>query len=214
MSSLETFGDDVKMSSNRRKISNPSPLGLSAFAMNTFVYSVYIYGVRGIDRDNVGVGLALFYGGVIQVLAAMWEMYYGNTFPATVFASYGGFWISFGFISLPASGILQAFEGDPQMLNNALGMFLVGWTIFTTLMVICALRTNVVLITAFIMLDLTYIMLDCYRFTGETIFNKIGGIFGVITAFIVWYLACAQLLTKETSYFILPVGDRTAVAKV
>jgi|SRR6185312_11838391 len=91
MSSLETFGDDVKMSSNRRKISNPSPLGLSAFAMNTFVYSVYIYGVRGIDRDNVGVGLALFYGGVIQVLAAMWEMYYGNTFPATVFASYGEF---------------------------------------------------------------------------------------------------------------------------
>ncbi|CAG8533908.1 5035_t:CDS:2 [Paraglomus occultum] len=202
------------MSSNRQKIGNPGPLGLSAFAMNTFVYSVYIYGVKGINRDNVGLGLALFYGGAIQVLAAMWEMYYGNTFSATVFASYGGFWISFGFISLPASGILQAYEGDPQTFNNALGMFLVAWTIFTTLMFICALRTNLVLIAAFFMLDLTYIMLDCYQFTGELIFNKIGGIFGVITAFIAWYLACAQLLTKETSYFILPVGDRTADGKV
>ena len=90
----------------------------------------------------------------------------------------GGFWISFGFISLPASGISQAYEGDPQMFNNALGMYLVGWTIFTTLMFICALRTNLVLIAAFFTLDLTYIMLDCYQFTGEIIFNKIGGILG------------------------------------
>jgi succinate-acetate transporter protein len=36
-----------------------------------------------------------------------------------------------------------------------------------------------------------------------------GGAFGLITAFNAWYVAAAGLLTADTSYFVLPVGDRS-----
>ena len=108
----------------QHKLPDPAPLGLGSFAMNTLVYSIFIIG--GI-KTNVGLGLALFHGGAIQVLAGMWEMWLGNTFPATVFTSYVGFWISFGFIFLPSSGIHDAYAGNEEAFEHAVGFFLSAW---------------------------------------------------------------------------------------
>lgn len=50
-------------------IANPGPLGLSAFALTTFVLSLHSAGA-GMPADspnNVVVGLAFFYGGLVQV---------------------------------------------------------------------------------------------------------------------------------------------------
>ena len=77
------------MSSILRKEFNPGPLGLSAFAMSSFVYSMFLIEALGVKIPQVGLGLALFYGGFIQVLAGIWEMKNGNTFGATAFCSYG-----------------------------------------------------------------------------------------------------------------------------
>ena len=38
------------------------------------------------------VPLALFYGGLAQFVAGMWEYKANNTFGATAFGSYGAFW--------------------------------------------------------------------------------------------------------------------------
>jgi len=43
----------------------------------------------------VVLGLALAYGGIVQLLAGMWEFRTGNTFGAVAFCSFGAFWISF-----------------------------------------------------------------------------------------------------------------------
>nr|CAG8644418.1 1034_t:CDS:2 [Entrophospora candida] len=112
---------------SKNVIANPAPLGLSAFAMSTFVFSMF--SVVDIKIPQVGLGLALFYGGFIQLLAGMWEMKNGNTFCATLLSSYGGFWISFGFIFLPSSGITDAYKDNMEMLDNAIGIYLIGWTI-------------------------------------------------------------------------------------
>ena len=57
-----------------RKIANPAPLGLSAFALTTFVLSLINVGTRGIDTvgPNVVVASAFGYGGLVQLLAGMW----------------------------------------------------------------------------------------------------------------------------------------------
>lgn len=50
-------------------VANPGPLGLSSFALTTFVLSLHNAGA-GLPADgpnNVVVGLALFYGGIVQV---------------------------------------------------------------------------------------------------------------------------------------------------
>jgi len=75
-------------------IANPAPMGLAGFALTTFVLSMHNAGA-GVDvtaPNGVVLGLALFYGGIVQFAAGMWEMRTGNTFGAVAFASYGGFW--------------------------------------------------------------------------------------------------------------------------
>jgi flagellar biosynthesis protein FliP len=50
-------------------VANPGPLGLSSFALTTFVLSLHNAGA-GLPADGpnaVVIGLALFYGGVVQV---------------------------------------------------------------------------------------------------------------------------------------------------
>ena len=55
-----------------RKFANPAPLGLSAFALTTFVLSLINVGTRGVSEPNIIVSLAFGYGGLVQLLAGMW----------------------------------------------------------------------------------------------------------------------------------------------
>lgn len=56
----------------QRKFANPAPLGLSAFALTTFVLSLINMGTRGLSEPNIVVASAFGYGGLIQLLAGMW----------------------------------------------------------------------------------------------------------------------------------------------
>lgn len=55
-----------------RKFANPAPLGLSAFALTTFVLSLVNLQTRGVSTPNIAVPLAFGYGGLVQLLAGMW----------------------------------------------------------------------------------------------------------------------------------------------
>src|SRR6476619_2528146 len=79
-------------------IADPGPLGLGAFAMTTFFLSSVNAGWLPASVEGVVLGLALFYGGIVQVLAGMWEFIKGNTFGAVAFSSYGAFWLSFWYL--------------------------------------------------------------------------------------------------------------------
>ena len=54
------------------KFANPAPLGLSAFALTTFVLSLCNFQTRGVLEPNIVIGLAFGYGGLVQLLAGMW----------------------------------------------------------------------------------------------------------------------------------------------
>ena len=55
-----------------RKIANPAPLGLCAFALTTFVLGLINMNARGLTEPNLVIGLAYGYGGLVQLLAGMW----------------------------------------------------------------------------------------------------------------------------------------------
>src|SRR5262249_10944453 len=60
------------------KPADPAPLGLAAFAMTTFVLSMFNANLVGAQGIPVVLGLALAYGGIVQLLAGMWEFRNGN----------------------------------------------------------------------------------------------------------------------------------------
>lgn len=55
-----------------RKLANPAPLGLCAFALTTFVLSAVNMHARSVAAPNIVVPLAFAYGGLVQLLAGMW----------------------------------------------------------------------------------------------------------------------------------------------
>lgn len=136
----------------------------------------------------------------------MWEFRTGNTFGATAFSSYGGFWLSYAIMFIPGANILGAYENHPELLSHSLGIYLTAWTIFTALMLIACHRSSVAMISLFFCLTVTFILLAAADFNANATAKVAGGAFGVITAVIAWYIALAGLLTKESSYFTLPLG--------
>merc|ERR1712071_355233 len=134
---LPAFGGEFQpglyKSTEHRKFANPAPLGLSAFALTTFVLSLINLGTRGISGPSLVIGPAFGYGGLVQLLAGMWEMAVGNTFGATALSSYGGFWIAVA-ITLTPGGfeiVTGLGGGTSAAFLNSFGFFLMGWFIFT-----------------------------------------------------------------------------------
>ncbi len=184
-------------------IADPAPLGLSAFALTTFVLSATNAGfiLPGVfTGGTVAVGLALFYGGLVQLVAGVQEFRRNNTFGATAFCSYGGFWLALGFTLLPGSGILAALVST-KTLSQGVGTFLLGWTIFTGLMLIATFRISGALIAVFALLFLTFLSLTIGWIAGVgtgtfTTWVGIGGWLGIITALLAWYAALAGVLAS------------------
>ncbi|KAI8881018.1 hypothetical protein K501DRAFT_254039 [Backusella circina FSU 941] len=189
-------------------IANPGPLGLCGFALTTFVLSLHNAGAGLPPTSPHGVvtGLAFFYGGLVQLLAGMWEFKTGNTFGATAFSSYGGFWLSFGLIFIPGANITGSYAGNTAILDKSLGYYLLGWTIFTGIMLVASHRSNVGLISLFFFLFITFILLTAGKLNESINCQVAGGALGVVTALIAWYNALAGLLTKDSSHFLLPIG--------
>ncbi|KAL1850424.1 Meiotically up-regulated protein 86 protein [Diaporthe australafricana] len=194
-----------------RKIANPAPLGLSAFALTTFVLSAINLQTRGVTEPNIVATLAFGYGGLVQLLAGMWEMAIGNTFGATALSSYGGFWISYALILTPSLGVAAAYEGTTHE-TSAIGLFLTGWFIFTTILLLCTLRSTIMFFSLFFTLDLAFLFLFCSEYaknnganTAALGLQKAGGVFGMLAAFLAWYNAFAGIADSSNSFFLIPV---------
>ncbi|GAA5859865.1 hypothetical protein JCM1840_001771 [Sporobolomyces johnsonii] len=184
------------------QISTSSMLTFFSYSLTPAVHA------RGVTVPNVVVGPALFYGGLAQLLAGMWEFATGNTFGATAFSSYGGFWLSYAFIVSPWTSIASSYT-EEGMFANGVAFFLFGWMIFTFIMLIASLRSSIALSGVFFFLTITFMLLGIAELgvRHASAVGIAGGAFGLITAFNAWYVAAANLLTPDQSLFVLPVGD-------
>jgi succinate-acetate transporter protein len=199
------MGEGDRSYASAPAIANPGPLGLSAFALTTFVLSSANAGL--FTGSAIVLGLALFYGGFTQFCAGMWEFRVGNTFGATAFSSYGGFWISLGFALLPLFGgksLVELAGGE-----EAVGVFLLGWTIFTGIMLVGTLRVSIAHILLFLCLFLTFLLLTVGALGAVPEMSKAGGWVGLITAGVAWYIALAGVLSATRSPIQLPVFSLT-----
>ena len=181
-------------------IADPGPLGLAAFATTTFVLSVFNAGILPTALESVVLPLALFYGGLAQLLAGMWEFRKANTFGAVAFSSYGAFWLSFAaYVKFVAPSIPEAQAG------TATGLFLLAWTIFTAYMTIAAVRVSGAVAAVFVALFLTFLLLTIGELAGASGIGVVGGFLGLVTAVLAWYASCAGVVNATWRRPVLPV---------
>jgi uncharacterized protein len=190
-------------------VANPVPLGLSALAFTTAIIGCSYAGfiIPSIHAGtSLAIGAALFYSGLVQILAGMWEFRKNNTLAATIFASYGGFLVAFGAVFMPGFGIFSILSNG-TILHQALGLFFLCWTIFTGVLLLSSLRTNAALILTLLLLFVGYLLLTIGQLaSANTIVLAIGGWFAVACALVGWYTALAGMLDSANSPVKLPLG--------
>jgi uncharacterized protein len=187
-----------------RAIADPGPLGLAGFAMTTFVLSIFNAGILDKGLEPVVLPLALFYGGLAQLLAGMWEFIKNNTFGAVAFTSYGAFWMSFAAYVKFISPTLPA-----DTAHQATGVFLLAWTIFTIYMTVVTLRISVGLMSVFIPLAITFALLTAGALGQSESITTLGGYCGLLTAITAWYNSFAGILNITWGRTVLPLGVRS-----
>ncbi len=189
---------------------DPAPLGLAGFALTTFLLSGHN---ASFIPDLIWVGPAIFYGGLAQFAAGMWEFRNRNVFGATAFTTYGGFWMGLGlFIILGAStrpGSLPAYTGGD--LTNALAWFLFAFAVFNTYMLLASVRVNTAVFLVFFTLEITEILLviGFFRVSHDATATWVlhaGGWAGIATAAVAWYASAAGVMNGVAGKTVLPVG--------
>jgi len=183
------------------QLADPAPLGLAGFALTTFMLSTFNAGLLPKSAEVAILGVALFYGGIAQLFAGMWEFAKGNTFGALAFSSYGAFWMSLWYL-IVHSGLAKADSA------KGVGIFLLAWTIFTLYMTVVAARITGLLFTLFAVLLLTFVFLTVGAFAAAPAITHIGGWLGLITAGVAWYASFAGVFNGTVKRVVVPTWPR------
>jgi succinate-acetate transporter protein len=183
-------------------VADPAPLGLAAFALTTFLLSADNAGWMTKASGLAWLSYAFFYGGLVQLLAGMWEFRNRNVFGATAFATYGGFWLGLAFwarfaFTHPLAGAVSVHD---------LGWILLAFAIFNTYMMLWSLQLNWAVFGVFLTLEATEVILFIGFFTDSSGTIKLGGYVGVVTAAVAWYASAAGVTNGMAGRLRLPVG--------
>jgi succinate-acetate transporter protein len=192
-------------------VADPAPLGLAAFALTTFLLSGHN---ATFIPDLIWIGPALFYGGVVQLLAGMWEFRNRNVFGATAFSTYGGFWLALGtFVVLDvlSKSFNTAITANKTDVPNALAWFLLAFAIFNFYMLLWSTRVNIAVFGVFLTLQITEVLLAIGFFReahGHSAYvTHLGGWVGIVTAGVAWYASAALAVRgMNEGRSIIPVG--------
>jgi uncharacterized protein len=180
---------------------NPAPMGLLGFGMTTVLLNLHNAGLY--ELNSMIIGMGIFVGGTMQIIAGIQEWKKNNTFGATAFTAYGSFWISLVAIWLiPRSAIGTDLKPD----EVSMGWYLLMWGIFTAFMFIGTLKLNRALQVVFGSLVILFLLLAAGDFTGIKTIKIIAGIEGIFCGLSAIYTCAAQILNEVYPKTILPLG--------
>jgi uncharacterized protein len=183
-------------------IADPAPLGLAGFALTTFLLSAANAGWMTHATGSAWLGYAFAYGGLIQLLAGMWEFRNRNVFGSTAFSTYGGFWIGLGLWEL----LVAPHATSAAAATKDLGWILLAFAIFNTYMMLLSSQVNLAVFAVFLTLEITEIVLFIGFFSGNADTIKSGGYIGIVTALVAWYTSAAGVSNGLAGAIRLPVG--------
>ena len=198
-------GTKLEEAGPARFIAEPAAVGLAGFALTTMMLSVINVGIVSQAAMPVVLGLALAYGGAMQLLAGMWAFIKNDTFAAVALSSYGAFWISFYLLE---KIFLPQIPAATQAA--ALALYLFSWCVFSFYMWLGSFRVSAAVQFVFLTLWPTYFFLGLGKAIGSTTVFEIGGGFGMATALAAWYTSAGLVLNKTFRRDILPMGELRA----
>lgn len=177
---------------------NPAPFGLCAFGTTTILLSLHNAGIT--DLTSPIIAMALFYGGLAQLIVGIMEWKKNNTFGMVTFGSFGLFWISFAAISiLPALSLAAA----PTAVD--LAAFLSVWGLLIFGLFICTLKMHRLLQVTFAAVLILVVLLVAANLTGIHLIHTMAGVAGIVAGALALYMGAGTIINEVFGRPVLPV---------
>jgi uncharacterized protein len=184
------------MSNSQVPPGNPGVVGLAGFGLTTMLLQFHNVGWCGVGPI---VALAFVFGGLAQMIAGFQEFKCGNNFGYSAFVSYGAFWIALGIIFILNQ--FNIYHSD----TKDIGWFLVGWTMYTFILWIPAMKIHGAMAITFTLLLIGFILLDLAHF-GYPDLTKVAGYELMLCALAAWYMMAHTIFLQVFGRDVLPVG--------
>ncbi|KAK1539066.1 uncharacterized protein CLUP02_07498 [Colletotrichum lupini] len=204
---FETLNHGPRFTAPRPLPTAATSLPIGAFSTTLTTLSLSLMEWRGVTTTNVYIANFFFLAAFGLVISAQWELTGGNGFGYSVFSAFG-----YGAILTPSFGVSAAYGDDTQQLNNALGLFMIIWSVFVLAYLVATIPTNIVYILIFIFVELCFVLVAASYFaaadghdSASVGLKKSGGVFAFLAGLVGWYLTF-HLLLKD-SLVELPLGD-------
>ena len=185
------------------KLGNPAVVGLAGFGLTTLMLQFHNLGLAGVGPV---IWLGFFFGGLAQMMAGLQEQKMGNNFGYCAFTSYGAFWIS-----LCAILVAKNYNLFPVSKTD-LGWFLVGWTLFSSILWIGSIKISKAMFFTFTTLVIGFVLLDLEHFVEIEGVNLafLAGLDLTLCALGAWYMMASAIFKDLFGRDVLPVGKPIA----
>lgn len=180
---------------------DPIALGLASFGISALVLAAVNSGWVDATATPGVLSLALALGFLTEIVAGVIHFQRGETFAGTVFTAYAGFWLSYALLIWLFLPQVVAAEGP---VSDLVGWFLLAWSIFTTYMLLAALRTTRTIAGIFVLLAATFWMLTVGTFTGSTALSQASGYVLLADALLALFLSAASIVNGTWGRAVIP----------
>jgi succinate-acetate transporter protein len=220
---------------HRPGIGHALPVGAAGFAWCSLALGLATIGAISPAGAAMILPGTFFYGGIVQLIAGFFALAAGASFAAAFLTAYGAFWIGYtaievyiaphiaeSVLSAPANAglskeVLTAQAG--HTVTQALGVFLIAWFVVTLIFTVVSLGTNLVTVTAFVLLDITIVAL-LVAYLGASAAGApqsgalhVAGYAEIILAAVAFYIVLAELANEtmgRTRFPLFPLTRRTS----
>lgn len=178
---------------------DPFSLGLASFGISALVLASVMSGIIDAAATPAVLSLALALGFLTEIVAGIIHFQRGETFPGLVFTAYAGFWLSYA--------LLVQFYGPMVTVDGAAitGMYLLAWAIFSTYMLLAAMRTNLTTIVIFTLLCVVFYAAAIGAFAESTALGHLAGYVLIADALVALYASAAIIVNTTWERTVLPV---------
>jgi len=184
-------------------LGNPAPLGLLAFGMTTAMLMFVETGWPEPAFAEMVSGYAVFMGGLLQIIVAIFELQKGSSFSFAVFGSYGAFWLGWALVFIQGKSDTSGYVGSGDY-DTGHTLWFIQWGVLTLCFWVITWRKNICLIVIFALLAVTFFLLAAATATEIEEIKKAAGYFGFFTAAGAWYTGVAELVNEEYGSHVLP----------
>ena len=202
-------------------------IGAAGFAWCSLALGLSTVGLMNAAGSSMILSGTFFYGGIVQLVAGFFALASGATFAAAFLTAYGAFWLGYTAIqvwvaphivaSVVAAGAqshasaaaVQAQAGHDVV--QALGVFLIAWLVVTVIFTVASLGTNAVTVLAFVLLNLTIVLLMVAYLGASSVGVPVDGALKgagwaeIVLAAVAFYIVLAELANESLGRDVFPL---------